>query len=705
MSEGLLEPEEKDIRWFSNDESYPPEKREEEKEEEEEESGFSPMRMAALRAAASLLQNSGWRYQPMTTGELIGHAIPAGIKGYYEQDAYNLQQQQLEDQELATIEEDRDKQNQYRSFAKNVDQIPDNVLAVGGDTERASNRRAHLKQMFLDSPEKAMAALNKIYEKLDEVRYREPKTKTLADMRADEKAKVMEKVRAAIPKRIATLMQMEDVPEIEKTKIQTMYGNTDLLTHDRLAKFEEDFTAAMSSKKDRDYTSEVDSLYGMLRNDPKQWGSLNNSQKLRVASVEHMEDKKEARDLLLEVMKESQDQTGWYNFKETQARDDSGNLTTTIIQKKPNFPDEERTITKSKLRGDIIRQSFTGKVLKTDDRFKDFAKIDFEDDAIYDLEKDQYGRWRFSGSVLKMEVDKKKDYANSMIESAYGMGVIDLPLYDQMSNWDPDTAISYLNNQMIKFADEERGRDANEGLIKTGAEINASAKADGTTEWATAGLNYYWDGTTWQEMGTDAADTRFSQAKDLRTEFDKNTKKFKDSIFAYNSIVKGYENSLDDPAAAGVNDIMIVRAFLLMIEPNSVVRESEFASAAKAQGAYNYTINLLDRMKDGAILTKESRARFFRAAMQYMTAVKSGYKLQEDRYKKLADTYGIKHDEVILDPFADRPELQKGVGPYDFQPRQMGKDDFKFLEEVKLMPPKAGSGLQKKQTNNPPLKF
>lgn len=53
MSEGLLEPEEKDIRWFSNDESYPPEKREEEKEEEEEESGFSPMRMAALRAAAS----------------------------------------------------------------------------------------------------------------------------------------------------------------------------------------------------------------------------------------------------------------------------------------------------------------------------------------------------------------------------------------------------------------------------------------------------------------------------------------------------------------------------------------------------------------------------------------------------------------------------------------------------------------------------
>ena len=150
---------------------------------------------------------------------------------------------------------------------------------------------------------------------------------------------------------------------------------------------------------------------------------------------------------------------------------------------------------------------------------------------------------------------------------------------------------------------------------------------------------------------------------------------------------------------------MIVRAFLLMIEPNSVVRESEFATAAKSQGAYNYTINLLDRMKDGAILTKESRARFFRAAMQYMTAVKSGYKLQENRYKKLADTYGVAHDEVIVDPFADRPELIPGEGPYDFKPREMTEDDFKFLEEVKLKPPPSKKGILKRNSNNPPLKF
>ena len=93
MTNSLLAPEEKDIRWFSNDESYPPEEREEE-EEEQEESGFNPMRMAALQAGASLLRHSGPRYTPMSFGQAIGHAIPAGIQGYYQQDALNQQEQQ-----------------------------------------------------------------------------------------------------------------------------------------------------------------------------------------------------------------------------------------------------------------------------------------------------------------------------------------------------------------------------------------------------------------------------------------------------------------------------------------------------------------------------------------------------------------------------------------------------------------------------------
>jgi hypothetical protein len=64
------------------------------KQEEEEAVGFDPLRAAALSAGASLLRNSGWRRNPMTLGEQIGHAIPAGMQAYYNQDALNQQEQQ-----------------------------------------------------------------------------------------------------------------------------------------------------------------------------------------------------------------------------------------------------------------------------------------------------------------------------------------------------------------------------------------------------------------------------------------------------------------------------------------------------------------------------------------------------------------------------------------------------------------------------------
>ena len=75
-------------------------------EENEEYEGLSPLAMGLLQAGASMMRNSGWRNTPMTTSEMIGHAIPAGIGGYYNQDVRNQQeeaefyaQQQAEQQE------------------------------------------------------------------------------------------------------------------------------------------------------------------------------------------------------------------------------------------------------------------------------------------------------------------------------------------------------------------------------------------------------------------------------------------------------------------------------------------------------------------------------------------------------------------------------------------------------------------------------
>jgi hypothetical protein len=258
----------------------------------------------------------------------------------------------------------------------------------------------------------------------------------------------------------------------------------------------------------------------------------------------------------------------------------------------------------------------------------------------------------------------------------------------------------------IQSKDKGLPGDPNAGLIYGGSTINLQLDPTGKKKVFDEDKNYYWDGTTWKDINKGDAQALFANEEKLRTEFDKNTKKFNASTFAYNSIVAGYNNSIKDPASAGVNDIMIVRAFLLMIEPNSVVRESEFATAAKSQGMMQYTKNLISKMKEGAILTQVSRRRFFNAAMGYMTAVKRGYNIQVERYTKIAKYHGIEPKNVLVDIFADRPELQVG-GEFAYEPYQMKKSDWLKLKNThrELVPPKKKKGNTRRSSSLGKAKF
>ena len=101
-------------------------------EENEEYEGLSPLAMGLLQAGASMMRNSGWRNRPMTTSEMIGHAIPAGLGGYLNQDARNQQgeaefyaQQQAEQQAEQALRQQQSQANAIQSFADMVSNDPD----------------------------------------------------------------------------------------------------------------------------------------------------------------------------------------------------------------------------------------------------------------------------------------------------------------------------------------------------------------------------------------------------------------------------------------------------------------------------------------------------------------------------------------------------------------------------------------------------
>ena len=135
--------------------------------ESEEYEGLSPLAMGLLQAGASMMRSGGWRNRPMTTSEAIGHAIPEGIRGYYNQDMMNQQEeaefyarQQAEEQAQQTedqlLREQKQEQLQIQQAIDALELIDDTVINRG--TKRM------LKEMLRRGGKTAQDAMTKIVE-------------------------------------------------------------------------------------------------------------------------------------------------------------------------------------------------------------------------------------------------------------------------------------------------------------------------------------------------------------------------------------------------------------------------------------------------------------------------------------------------------------------------------------------------------------
>ena len=159
------------VRWNRNDESFPPKVESagllDSQNEPEEYEGLSPLAMGLLQAGASMMRSGGWRNTPMTTGEAIGHAIPAGIGGYYNQEVRNQQgeaqfyeRQQAEQLAQQTKDQLRIQQQQeqlqIQQAIDQLDLIPTSII-------RPSTKE-YLKLQLQQGGKSAQDAMKKIVE-------------------------------------------------------------------------------------------------------------------------------------------------------------------------------------------------------------------------------------------------------------------------------------------------------------------------------------------------------------------------------------------------------------------------------------------------------------------------------------------------------------------------------------------------------------
>lgn len=128
---------------------------------------------------------------------------------------------------------------------------------------------------------------------------------------------------------------------------------------------------------------------------------------------------------------------------------------------------------------------------------------------------------------------------------------------------------------------------------------------------------------------------RIAEEARLRGEYAKRTEDLSSAERNFEIIQRSSQDN------SGAGDIALVTSFMKMLDPGSVVRETEFATAANAGGLLARLSTIADRVESGQFLTTQQRADFQRLAGQYLEAAKEQEGRVQSSYQRIVDNYGL----------------------------------------------------------------
>jgi hypothetical protein len=99
------------------------------------------------------------------------------------------------------------------------------------------------------------------------------------------------------------------------------------------------------------------------------------------------------------------------------------------------------------------------------------------------------------------------------------------------------------------------------------------------------------------------------------------------------------ETSAADNTGAG--DIALVTSFMKMLDPGSVVRETEFATAANAGGLLGRLQSLATKVESGQFLSAEQRTEFQNLSRKFLDAARVQEQGVQQSYQAIVENYGL----------------------------------------------------------------
>lgn len=166
----------------------------------------------------------------------------------------------------------------------------------------------------------------------------------------------------------------------------------------------------------------------------------------------------------------------------------------------------------------------------------------------------------------------------------------------------------------------------------------------------------------------------FEATNSLRDDFVNLSKTFRDVRDSFARI----EESSKDPSAAG--DLALIFNFMKMLDPQSVVRESEFATAQNAAGVPERIRRLYNKVASGEKLGTKQRTDFVNRANSLFKRQDAQHKQREQTFTKLANNFKLNPSNVVInlnDPLFGAKSIPEAVAP-------KGTPDISTMSDIDL---------------------
>lgn len=125
--------------------------------------------------------------------------------------------------------------------------------------------------------------------------------------------------------------------------------------------------------------------------------------------------------------------------------------------------------------------------------------------------------------------------------------------------------------------------------------------------------------------------------------------------------LQGAIKKINNAPTTGPGDIALIFNYMKILDPQSTVREGEFATAEQAGGVLESVLNTYNRLVTGGRLTPKVRGQFRSAASDLFATQLDTQVQSENIFRKLATDSGIQPNQVVLD-FVDPALRNKEAG-------------------------------------------